>query len=556
MLHQLPAEIALQAISYLPLCSLYSTTLVSRDWNALIAINEQSVYRNAAMLHRFVHEDQLRAGSTPNCWKTYCRRQLEIERGWRGKAPSIVRELTATGAGVHRIKVDPELGLIITTCQKGGLFVCDIESNHILWALPPSHVVNYAHCEYDRGYVVFNRNDNCKEVWRRTVDADGNQHSETSPPDQDMLEASEQAATNFHSPDRHRGHFKAWALLRMPEITRAFRFAYPTLLATASNNAFVWDVPRSQLISVIRDLQRPHHKQLLGNINYVEVNDLYVFVCGGRGLRIFGREDGALLYQLSTMELCSATWDVLPQSGLAASVVHPQMLLHNIHSTGSVHGEFMACHVSTSGNDLSVLTKHGKLVILPDFQQLFAGSNAVHHRDTATILNFQPFSSDADFACYLAVGDRNGKLAIATRKGIYLVSHDLDFNCLPADRPPEPGVTVCRLSKFDNDRLLSFMSCLQITQNAIYFTYRPSHALDAAQRSHAHGAGIQDPLDMEVFPVGEDMENGFPDPWEDDSDSEDEDIMGMAVVADDPVHAILNNWLFPTTANTVYSVSF
>lgn len=248
-----------------------------------------------------------------------------------------------------------------------------------------------------------------------------------------MLEASEQAATNFHSPDRHRGHFKAWALLRMPEITRAFRFAYPTLLATASNNAFVWDVPRSQLISVIRDLQRPHHKQLLGNINYVEVNDLYVFVCGGRGLRIFGREDGALLYQLSTMELCSATWDVLPQSGLAASVVHPQMLLHNIHSTGSVHGEFMACtcfcfraamleitdclfsgHVSTSGNDLSVLTKHGKLVILPDFQQLFAGSNAVHHRDTATILNFQPFSSDADFACYLAVGDRNGKLAIAT----------------------------------------------------------------------------------------------------------------------------------------------
>ena len=137
-------------------------------------------------------------------------------------------------------------------------------------------------------------------------------------------------------------------------------------------------------------------------------------------------------------------------------------------------------------------------------------------------------------------------------------------------------MTVCRLSKFDNDRLLSFMSCLQITQNAIYFTYRPSHALDAAQRSHAHGAGIQDPLDMEVFPVDEDMENGFPDPWEDDSDSEDEDIMGMAVVADgqylahrsslvivlipvwslDPVHAILNNWLFPTTANTVYSVSF
>lgn len=72
MLHQLPAEIALHAISYLPLYSLYSATLVSRDWNALIAINEPTVYRNAAILHRFIDEDHLRAGLVPNNWKAYC----------------------------------------------------------------------------------------------------------------------------------------------------------------------------------------------------------------------------------------------------------------------------------------------------------------------------------------------------------------------------------------------------------------------------------------------------------------------------------------------------
>lgn len=72
MLHQLPAEIALHTISYLPLYSLYSTTLVSRDWNALIATNEPTVYRNAAILHRFMDEDQLRAGSIPDNWKAYC----------------------------------------------------------------------------------------------------------------------------------------------------------------------------------------------------------------------------------------------------------------------------------------------------------------------------------------------------------------------------------------------------------------------------------------------------------------------------------------------------
>lgn len=207
-----------------------------------------------------------------------------------------------------------------------------------------NHAVSYAHCEYDRGYIVFNRYDNCKEVWRRTVDADGDQHPGTSPPDKKMLEASTQAAASFHSEENRWGHFTAWALLRMPENTRAFRFSYPTLLATATHNAYLWDVPRSQLVSVIRDVQRLHHGLRLATINYVEVNDLYVFICGGSGLRIFAREGGALLYQLSTRELTIVTWDVLPQTRrLESSIVHPQMLLHNHHLPGSFHGEFMAC---------------------------------------------------------------------------------------------------------------------------------------------------------------------------------------------------------------------
>ena len=136
----------------------------------------------------------------------------------------------------------------------------------------------------------------------------------------------------------------AWALLRLPETARTFRFSYPTILAAAMHNAYLWDIPTSQQVSVVRNTNRCHHDQLLGTINYVEVNDSYVFICGGRGLRIFGREDGALLYQLSTVELSSATWDVLSQTrGLASSVVHPQMLLHNNHAPSPVHGEFMAC---------------------------------------------------------------------------------------------------------------------------------------------------------------------------------------------------------------------
>ncbi|KAG9308958.1 hypothetical protein JVU11DRAFT_11260 [Chiua virens] len=560
MLHKLPAEIALHTISYLPLHSLYSTTLVSRDWNALITTNEPTVYRNAAIVHRFIDEDQLHAGFIPIDWKTYCRRQLGIERGWYGKAPSVIRELSEAGSVVHRIKVDYELGFVIATSQAGGLTVCDVKNNRVLWALPSNHAVRYAHCEYDRGYIVFNRLDNCKEVWRLTIHANGNQQPETSLPDRQMLEVSVQSAEKFRSDETHRGHFKAWALLQMPENARAFRFSYPTLLAAAKNNAYLWDIPRSQMISVIRDIQRPHHGVQLGSINYVEVNDLYVFICGGTGLRIFAREGGALLYQLFPVELSSAAWDVLPHStGLTSTIVRPQLLLHNHDSSSSLHGgHFMACHVSAAGSDLAVLTSSGRLVMLPDFQRLFAASNPTHHRDLVFTLNFAPFSGDANISYYLAVGGQNGKFALATRKGIYVISPDFHFQRLTAGRPPEPGVSVCRLSKVDDERSLSSMSCLQITHDAIYFTYPPSRANSALIAGHhAHAIEGHDAPGFGIFPfIGDvdDDEDGFVDGW-DDSESEEEDLM---VEDDDPVHALVNHWLLHATAsaNTVYSVSF
>lgn len=136
-------------------------------------------------------------------------------------------------------------------------------------------------------------------------------------------------------------------------------------------------------------------------------------------------------------------------------------------------------------------------------------------------------------------------------------------------------MSVCRLFKFDNNNLLSFISCLQATHDAIYFTYKPSYAngaLDTAHHAHVHDFGVYDPPDdVEVFPiVADDMDD---DGWEDD-DSEDEDPMGMGAVENDgqylehlsspitvltsidPVHAIINNWFMPIASNTVYSVNF
>lgn len=359
------------------------------------------------------------------------------------------------GPVVHRIKVDYEFDFVIMTSQIGGLFVCDIKTDRILWALPPvrpyfcyaladpqclthihvqSHVCFYVHVEYDRGYIVFSRHDNCKEVWRHTIDVDGDHHSETLPPDERMLEISTQAAARSNSTGS-RGHFTAWALLRMPEECRWFRVSYPNMLAVASDNAYAWNIATMQLVSVIRNLQRWHQGFRLATTSYAEVNDPYAFICGPDGLRIFSRKGGALLYQLPWRDLSATVWDVQQQSrSSAASIVHPQILRHSKQSSSSSHGTFMACehffcfeaqfweltndilfsgHVLASGEDLAILTLNSRMILLPNFQRLFTGSMTVHPRDIAIILNFQPVSSAEYSSFYLAVGGRNGKLAVA-----------------------------------------------------------------------------------------------------------------------------------------------
>ena len=299
-----------------------------------------------------------------------------------------------------------------------------------------SHVAPYAHVEYDRGYIVFTRWGNDREVLRRTIDAAGDPHSGVSPPEKKMLDVSAQAAARFDSAASRRGHFKAWALLRLPESCRWLRLSYPNLLTVATSNAYVWDITRSQFVVVIRDVQRRLRGFQLGATSYAEVNDTYVFICAEGGLRIFAREGGALLYQLPSRELSGTTWDVRPSQtrNLASSIVHPQILGYNKHSSSSSHGSFMACmslfasghaeritddvslsgHVSASGKDLAVLTTNGRLLLLPGFQRLFAKPKAVLHRDIAIILNFQQHPNDDYTSCYLAVGSRNGKLSVAT----------------------------------------------------------------------------------------------------------------------------------------------
>ena len=54
MLHRLPPELALESLSHLTVQHLEPLFLVSSHWKAFFFANESSVYRNAAVVHRFV----------------------------------------------------------------------------------------------------------------------------------------------------------------------------------------------------------------------------------------------------------------------------------------------------------------------------------------------------------------------------------------------------------------------------------------------------------------------------------------------------------------------
>lgn len=100
-----------------------------------------------------------------------------------------------------------------------------------------------------------------------------------------------------------RGQFRPWALLQTSEWGRAFRFVYPILLVSSFEKAYLYDVETGNLVQTIKDTQAVVGGDTLGDINYVELNESYVFICGTQELRVFNRSNGTIALQLTNETL-------------------------------------------------------------------------------------------------------------------------------------------------------------------------------------------------------------------------------------------------------------
>jgi hypothetical protein len=250
-----------------------------------------------------------------------------------------------------------------------------------------------------------------------------------------MIRASEEAARRNPSSTGH-GHFRPWALLLMPEPTRAFRFSHPTLISASADNAYLWDVPTSRLVEKISNIRVSDRDGTLGYLNYVGVNDQYAFICGFNQLRIFARGGGALIYNLTKEMLPCPRWNVFPESNnvsCPSSFFQSQHLHEEFHlSRDSLASNFKAgkfqtmihildytlffvAQVSASGKDLAVLTASGIFIWIPGFERLVRREASLS--DIAVVLNFNPtpFSDNfRDISICLALEQSNEKAAIAT----------------------------------------------------------------------------------------------------------------------------------------------
>lgn len=160
-----------------------------------------------------------------------------------------------------------------------------------------AYVRAHAHCEYDHGFLIFDRLGHAKEVWRLACDSEDGEIALHAPPDDRQIKYCEQAYSRHPAAVNDRGHFRPWALITYPERTLAFRFVYPTLLTAGAHNVYLHDVRTGETIRVLENAL--DDSSLAWNmITYLELSARHVFVATEDWLRVFSRADGSHLLTL------------------------------------------------------------------------------------------------------------------------------------------------------------------------------------------------------------------------------------------------------------------
>ncbi|KAI0365572.1 hypothetical protein BV20DRAFT_1038856 [Pilatotrama ljubarskyi] len=510
----LPTELVLRVLSYLPLQSLRNVRLIARRWNDFFTTNQSTIYHHAALLHHFVDslDTLLPQAKEARClkflqdvpdWYQYCRKYFQLQKNWTGAGVGGTPEFYGGHPyDVHRIKVDEKHGLVITTHEFGGLTVFDMETTEVLWRLGTGYVRRYAHCEYENGFLIFDRIGISKEVWRLETLYDAAEEPVACPPDEAQMNAWQDASLQY-SASSPRGHFRPWALIDTPEFGRAYRFVYPGLLVAGLRKAYVWDVRTGQLILEVDNVQGDN---AVGDINYVELSAKHVFVCSSSALRVFSRENQSMVLEIPSYQLVYS--DVRLAVKLDRAVAR-----HGIASAGEIvylpgeptlttalytasYAEFSSVHVSRDGADIVAQLSDSRLIVIRDFMRVARGEVPLE-KATLEIGKTLPQrqSMDEHFSIYLAF--EHGRAGVVTTSGIYVLTLDpthhgvLDPDRAARENPNRipraaidagvsaPYIRIAALPYYSDRRQLAKVTCVQMTETKMFFVWDAMYKPDS-----------------------------------------------------------------------------
>ncbi|OSC99830.1 hypothetical protein PYCCODRAFT_1437984 [Trametes coccinea BRFM310] len=503
----LPAELVLRILAYLPVQSLRSVRLTARRWNQFFVMNESTIYHHAAFLHDFVDSLGIflpEARESRNLkflkdvpdWYTYCKRYHQLQKNWVGSGKAATTKFYGRNPyDVHRIKVDEKHGLVITTHEFGGLTVFDMDTTEVLWKLSSAYVRRYAHCEYENGFLIFDRIGVSKEVWRlETLYRDTTDGPHVAAPEASQITEWQAASSRHRWPRAPHGHFRPWRLINTPEFGRAYRFVYPCLLVSGLRKAYVWDVRTGQLVLELENVQGDSPA---GDINYVELSASHVFICSSSALRVFSRENKAMIleipsYQLaySDIRLAVKRDPAMARHGLATPGEIVRIPLEPTDTTAlysASYAEFSAVHVSRSGKDLVAQLSDSRIISIRDFMRVARGEVPLN-KAALELGKTVPYRGvDEHFSIYLCF--EYGRIGVITTSGVYAITLDPTRHSLVdpylaslqnAHGLPQraidaglsfPHVLIASLPYYQDRRQLAKVTCLQVTETKMFFVW-------------------------------------------------------------------------------------
>ncbi|ODN87138.1 hypothetical protein L198_07140 [Cryptococcus wingfieldii CBS 7118] len=314
---RLDPSITLEILYLLPLHDLISCQLVSKSWNTVIDSYSTSIYRNLSLsilyskrysrlkaaadapeTTRISSSDALVRGIKVD-WKAAVKKAVMEEKNWKyGRATT--KWLTPGSNAVWRQKIDPEEQVLYTVSRIGGIQAHTLAAPHT----PLFEYVDtapYGHLEFTKGYLIFNI-ENHYEV-HLTPPA----LARLSPEKKGRIPNVEESATygdgwshtkkrpwQLQDGETLRGHLTYYRSISTPTDCFAFRARTdregtdkerPVVGFAGATHAYIYGLANDGYVesySFAGDIMNQ-------DVNYIEFDDDFLFVCGDHDMRTFSR---------------------------------------------------------------------------------------------------------------------------------------------------------------------------------------------------------------------------------------------------------------------------